>query len=153
MDAAEPKDDEDESRVRLQQALDQMLGSSLDLGSAPSKDGPEDGVDKVAKKKRKAKKKKVDSNPDTEEQARERADRIASSGVVVELGDVVKDGSAHWPLKPGSKQGVPTYRIENSVDPNTTEGLPTFLVLDQNGPGGIQELEAVTMNDRMQQSL
>lgn len=34
---------------------------------------------------------------DTEEQARERADRIAATGVVVELGDLLNDKSAHWP--------------------------------------------------------
>lgn len=34
---------------------------------------------------------------DTEEQARERTDRITSTGVVVEFGDLLKDGSAHWP--------------------------------------------------------
>lgn len=69
VDTAEPEDEEeeDESRARLQQALNQMLGSSLDLGSVPLRgDGPEDGLipaDKVVKKKRKAKKKKTDSNP------------------------------------------------------------------------------------------
>lgn len=67
-DSAEPEEDEGhESDGRLQQALDQMLESSLDLGSFLSKgDEPEDGVapaDKVAKKKRKARKKKLDSNP------------------------------------------------------------------------------------------
>lgn len=67
-DTAEPEEEEDhESDGRLHQALDEMLESSLDLGSFFSKgDEPEDGVapaDKVAKKKRKARKKKLDSNP------------------------------------------------------------------------------------------
>ncbi|KIO34793.1 hypothetical protein M407DRAFT_16741 [Tulasnella calospora MUT 4182] len=187
MDTAEPEDEEeDESRARLQQALNQMLGSALDLGSVPSQGGgPEDGLapaDKVVKKKRKAKKKKADSNPvfrllpgpphrislyeplhqghplirpaeDTEEQARERADRIVSTGVVVELGDLLKDSGARWPNKPGLKTVVPTLHIQDSAFQSTAEGLPTLLLVDQSNPGGIRDDGDETIEPRAQQSL